>query len=170
MLFEEPDVQELLRRVVFQLNREPAGMEDLMQEANIHLWLLEERRPQQTLSWYMQSCRFHLLNLLACGRSVDSHKRRQRLISISKNGCAPALVEKWERENAVLPETSDRDMVMILGRWLTPTEKRTLAGLSNGLCAREIARQLGISPQAVGKQRRKIAALAMRLGISPLAE
>jgi DNA-binding CsgD family transcriptional regulator len=170
MLFEEPRVQELLRRVVFQVSREPGRVEDLMQEANIHLWMLEEHRPEQTLSWYVQSCRFHLLNLLACGRSVDSHKRRPWVVSISENGRVSPLVQKWESESASFPESTEREIVLLLEPWLTRTEKRILDGLSNGLGAREMARQLGISHQAVSKHRHKITLVALRLGLCPMHE
>src|SRR6185436_4097236 len=71
--------EESLREALFQMCRRmtpnAALQEDMLQEAMVHLWLTETRRPGQTRSWYLQSCRFHLQHYLNCGRSIDSAKR-----------------------------------------------------------------------------------------------
>lgn len=161
MLYEEPEARELLRRVVFQVCREPAWQDDLMQEANIHLWWLEVRRPGQTLSWYIQGCRFHLLNHLAGGRSVDSPKRRARLVSIFANGEGRQALADWEEEHAVPPERSGRDIIEHIQARLTSAEKAVLRCLADGRGVQETARLMGISHQAVSKHR---SAIARQLG------
>src|SRR6266516_7608350 len=75
MLVDEHSTREVLRRLIQKLASSPALWDDLLQEALIHLWMIEARRPGQTRSWYLQSCKFHLLHYLASGRSVDSNKR-----------------------------------------------------------------------------------------------
>jgi len=72
MLCDDPTACETLRRVVCGLCPGGPFDEDLMQEGLIRLWTLEEQQPGQSLSWYLQGCRFHLLNQLAAGRSLDS--------------------------------------------------------------------------------------------------
>src|SRR5438132_877048 len=64
-----------LRRIADSLASDASERDDLVQEALMHLWLMECRRPGQSISWYLQSCRFHLQHYLARGRSVDSKKR-----------------------------------------------------------------------------------------------
>src|SRR5215831_2480059 len=76
MLVDELRTKELIGRLVQRMTSSPALWDDLRQEALIHLWLTEAHRPGQTRSWYLQSCKFHLLHYLASGRSVDSIKRR----------------------------------------------------------------------------------------------
>ncbi len=76
MHVDEPTSREFLRRLVQNITSNPALWDDLLQEALIHLWITETRRPGQTKSWYLHSCKFHLLHYLASGRSVDSIKRR----------------------------------------------------------------------------------------------
>src|SRR5260221_11411582 len=68
-------VREPLLRMIGRITPNFALRQDLLQEALIHLWLMEVRRPGQTRSWYLQSSKFHLLHFLASGRSVDCAKR-----------------------------------------------------------------------------------------------
>src|SRR5262245_40962515 len=76
MAVEDRRTLDQLRRIVSRIRSDPALHSDLMQEGLIHLWRIQERRPGQTRSWYLQNCRFHLLHYLMEGRSVDSLKRR----------------------------------------------------------------------------------------------
>src|SRR5437867_1224868 len=72
---EGPSMKDLLLRMIGMITPNFALREDLLQEALIHLWRVGTRRPGQTRSWYLQSCKFHLTHYLASGRSVDSPKR-----------------------------------------------------------------------------------------------
>src|SRR6266404_2804970 len=75
MCLDEPSVKDALLRITGSITPNFAFRQDLLQEASIHLWLTETRRPGQTKSWYLQSAKFHLLHYLSSGRSVDSTKR-----------------------------------------------------------------------------------------------
>src|SRR6266404_3118644 len=75
MFVDEPATRLSLVRMIRKMTANPTLCQDLLQEALIHLWLTETRRPGQTESWYLQSCKFHLLHYLASGRSVDCTKR-----------------------------------------------------------------------------------------------
>jgi len=75
MYLDEPSVKHSLLRMTRRITPNFALRQDLLQEALIHLWLTETRRPCQTKSWYLQSSKFHLLHYLDSGRSVDSTKR-----------------------------------------------------------------------------------------------
>ena len=82
-----------LRLIVERLTRNAALNGDLMQEALIHLWRLEEQRPGQSQHWYLRGCRFHLaaghhhpLNrLLACAAGRGDPVRRRFRAGL---GCA----------------------------------------------------------------------------------
>src|SRR5205085_763453 len=76
MLVDEVIIRDRLGRLVQKITSNPGLWDDLLQEALIHLWIIEARRPGQTTSWYLHSCKFHLLHYLASGRSIDSMKRR----------------------------------------------------------------------------------------------
>src|SRR5260370_40330247 len=78
MFIDEESIRECLLRMIRRITPNLALRDDLLQEALIHLWLTEARRPAQTRSWYLQSVKFHLLHYLASGRSVDSANRRGR--------------------------------------------------------------------------------------------
>src|SRR5258706_3234670 len=75
MYLDEPSMKDSLVRMTGSITPNFALRQDLVQEALIHLWLTETRRPGQTKSWYLQSSKFHLQHYLASGRSVDSRKR-----------------------------------------------------------------------------------------------
>src|ERR1700740_1086225 len=93
MLSDDARTRKLLHRIVCLLTSDADLREDLLQEAIVHLWLLEERRPGQSRSWYLQNCKFHLQNHLATGRSVDSLKRR--------NGRVASLGDGHETEGSI---------------------------------------------------------------------
>ena len=128
-----------------------------MQEALICLWLLQQKQPGQTVSWYLQGCRFHLLNQLAAGRSLDARKRERSRLSFCSRADAEAFLTRWETETAVMPEFGCSEIVSLLSQRLTDGERQVLQELALGLGAREIARKLGVSHQMVVKRRKRIA-------------
>src|SRR5919198_1228733 len=74
MLIDEPVVRKVLFQIVFRMEADPHSRQDLMQEALLHLWIAEQQNPGQELSWYLQSCKFHLAHYRLSGRSLDSPK------------------------------------------------------------------------------------------------
>ncbi len=168
MLIDDARTRELLARIVYRLSSDPAVREDLMQEALVHLWLLEERRPGQRQSWYLQSCKFHLQNYLSAGRSVDSPKRRAGKTAYDDDEVDALSRNESDGENAVFAQVSARDIFSLLCGRLTPFEQAILNHLAEGLGAREIAERMDVTHPTVIKYRRRIAALAIRLGIPPL--
>jgi DNA-directed RNA polymerase specialized sigma24 family protein len=168
MLIDETRTRELLDRIVRRLTADAALWEDLRQESLIHLWLLEERRPGQSRSWYLQSCRFHLQNYLAAGKSVDSLKRKRSIVPLSGEDVEfDSLVDESEWDTAVIAQVSAQDIISQLAPRLSTFERLVLFHLAYGLKAREIAVRLKVSHPTIIKHRRRIAALAIRIGIPP---
>ncbi len=169
MLIDQKETHEVVRRIVLKVTRDRALQEDLTQEAIIHLWLREKEHPGQTLSWYFQSCHFFLQNFLRSGRSVDSTKRHQSLCPLAE---ASERADTSDDESAsggsVRALVSARDSADVLVRWLTPPERNVLSLLEQGYSVREIGAKLDISHTSVIRYRRKIAALASKLGIDPM--
>ena len=167
MLANDPTIQRNLFRIVSGLESNCSSREDLMQEALVHLWKKEQQQPGQCLSWYLQSCRFHLQHFLASGRSVDSPKRRQEQLSISLEANEPdELAEAAIGNEQVLSEVMANEIISLLGRRLGSRGQFILGSLVEGFSTREIAKRLCISHPAVIKHRRKIAALALRFEIA----
>ena len=168
MLIEETGISESLRNIVGRLRTDAALREDLMQECLIRLWRLEIEKPGRTRSWYLQNCRFHLQHWLSAGRSLDSLKRMDQDKRIIIDGVNDELAEDGYHTNGELIElVSARDIAATLARHLKPAEIGVLAGLVDGLVLRDIALRLSLSYPTALKYRRKIAALAIRLGITP---
>ena len=169
MLIDQRETRTTVRQIVFRLTIDRALQEDLTQEAFIHLWLREQQRPDQPQSWYFQSCRFFLQNYLRNGRSVHSNRHRQAL-------CLPAATDEWAGASAdesldgdsVPALVSAREIITLLAMWLTPLERQLLNCLAEGFGLREIAARLKLSHTSVIRSRRRIAALAVKLGIEPL--
>src|SRR5437764_13208418 len=106
------EIRELLQRVIRRLVSDVNLWEDLLQEALMHLWLIETRRPGQTRSWYVQSCKFHLLHYLASGRSIDSGKRRAGQIYFDVLAEEPdERAEQPDNGASVLSCVSARDLL-----------------------------------------------------------
>jgi len=164
MLVDEPSAREVLTRLVQKLGSNPALWDDLHQEALIHLWVIEARRPGQTRSWYLQSCKFHLLHYLASGRSVDSIKRRDGQIHYEFQAEDQYdLYDLVDPGASVLSCVSARELLSLLSGHLLPHERDVLHCLADGLGPREIGRRLNISHTMVIKHRCKIAFLLSRL-------
>src|SRR5438067_792130 len=159
MYLDEPATREALLKIIRSITHHDALQDDLLQEALIHLWLMETRRPEQTKSWYLQSCKYHLLHYLSAGRSVDSGKRRSgQLMEPELDGWIEQG-EQVDADAAVFASVCARDLLSLLGKHLLPQERAVLSCLADGLGAREIGRRLGISHSMAIKHRRKIAAL-----------
>jgi len=146
--------------------------QDLLQEGLIHLWLTETRRPGQTISWYLQSSKFHLLHYLGSGRSVDSTKRGRGHARLEQDSEEPEeLPELVDPGDSLLSQVIARDIISLLSPHLSPSENAVLDGLADGLGVREIGRRLEMSHTMVTRHRSKIASLLLKLeGPSILSE
>jgi len=170
MNVDEPGTRELLRRLVRTITANPVLWDDLLQEALIHLWTIEARRPGFTRSWYLQSCKFHLRHYLAAGRSIDSMKRRDnQMHRESESDHDDDIYELIDSGETVLSAVCAREIITLLSRQLMPHEKAVLECLADGLGPREIGRRLNISHTMVIKHRCKIASLLNRLARSKKA-
>src|SRR6266478_8266256 len=134
MFVDELSTRESLVRMVRRMTVNLALREDLLQEALIHLWLTEARRPSQTKSWYLQSCKYHLLHYLASGRSVDSAKRRNNQLEWERDSYdLDGLVDENKADNSVFTWVSARDIVSLLSSQLSGQEKAVLDCFADGL-------------------------------------
>ena len=171
MLFEVPSIKEQLAAIVQRVSWNPSWDDDLMQEALIHLWRLEEREPERTLSWYLQSCQFRLQHYIATGRSVDSWKRSRQRISLfaqddeEEEGERP--LPHYYCATSAVSDVSAKEMLCLLQENLPQLYVAVLAQLSDGLSSREIGQKLGVSHKTILRYRRQIATVARGLGITP---
>ncbi len=167
MFVDDLSTKDALLRMIRRTTANLALRDDLLQEALIHLWLTEMRRPGQTRSWYLQSCKFHVLHYLASGRSVDSAKRRNGQLHSEHDADGREMyVEHTDATNSVLDWVGARELIALLSPRLTSHERAVLVCLADGLGPREIGRRLGISHTMAIKHRRKIANLLARLETS----
>src|SRR5260221_6452872 len=157
-------VREPLLRMIGRITPNFALRQDLLQEALIHLWLMEVRRPGQTRSWYLQSSKFHLLHFLASGRSVDCPKRAH---CHSHSEDDPEQLEDShelaDSGGSVLSQVIARDIISVLSSRLSPHENAVLDCLADGLGVREIGRRLEMSHTMVLRHRANIASLLVKL-------
>jgi RNA polymerase sigma factor (sigma-70 family) len=156
-----------IKRLVAALTAEVDLRKDLEQEAWLHLWHRQQEHPGQTDSWYLHSCRLHLHNLMRKGRSVDAWKRRGARLSEFET--VEWLEQECGADSAGDPSGAleAQELLSLLLAWITPREKRVLQLLTDRLSAREIGRQLGISHTMVNRERRRIGAVAVKLGLAP---
>jgi len=164
MLFEDAGVREALRRVVGRFASDPQLKDELLQECLVHLWLVESEKPGRTLSWYLQSCRFHLHHWFHLGRSLDSPKRssaenRLPLEETEDSGLQSVFLSDYQLPGIV----SFNDLLAALAPYLTEREKRVLHGLAIGLPLRAIAARFDISYPTALKCRKRIAEVMTRL-------
>jgi DNA-directed RNA polymerase specialized sigma24 family protein len=164
----ELSIRDSLVQMIRRLTPNLALREDLLQEATVHLWLTETRRPGQTRSWYLQSCRFHLQHYLNFGRSIDSAKRWRDQLPISEfSEDLDSSRDRGDSGNSVFTCVSAREIMSLLTPHLTTQERAVLNCLAEGLGAREIGRKLKLSHTMAIRHRRKIAQLFNRLELQP---
>ena len=151
---ESVSLREALAGMIRSMTPNPALREDLLQEAMVHLWLTETRRPDQTRSWYLQSCRFHLQHYLNSGRSIDSGKRwRDQLPLTDHSEEEEAAAEEGDSGNSVVNSVSVREIMSLLALQLSKQERAVLDCLADGLGPREIGRKLKLSHTMVIRHR-----------------
>src|ERR1017187_4282269 len=169
MLIDNPTIREPLGAMPLGVQQDQAMLDDLSQEALIHIWQREAEQPGQTCCWYLQSCKFHLRDLLDRGRSIDSWKHRWSRASM------PAPGDDGDQDSALEQAAVEsfpslitfRDMLQELAARLTPADQIALAYLADGFGVEEIAAKLHCSHQSVSKRRRRIAREASKLGFEP---
>jgi RNA polymerase sigma factor (sigma-70 family) len=166
MLIEDERVLHSLGKIVNSMAHEAAWRDDLMQEGLIHLWRSEQERPGQSVSWYLQGCRFRLQHYLSSGRSMDSRKRGCAQLHVSGDDeQATDLFEEFQSHYHAFDETSARDILATLSAALKAPERAVLECLAEGWTTTDIARKLHLSCPTVTKYRRKIARLLVKFGI-----
>jgi DNA-directed RNA polymerase specialized sigma24 family protein len=168
MLIEEPGILESLRQIVNRSTHHHDLQQDLLQECLLQLWKIESEKPGRTRSWYLQNCRFHVQHWLAAGRSLDSHRRAidGKRITLEGND-EEEILSQHHTAGELFERVSAHDLVSTLASQLRPCEQAVLLGLAEGLSLREIAYHFGLSYPTTLKYRRRVAALATRLGIAP---
>ncbi|HEV2391269.1 MAG TPA: hypothetical protein VG146_02795 [Verrucomicrobiae bacterium] len=135
--------------------------EELLLNGAEHLWRLQVKDPHKTVSWYVENCLWHIRDVLGAGRSLDSPKRRSFKLSIED--CAECLVDPED----VLQNVCAHDLFQLLLAALDPLDQAVARLLYDGFGVSEIAAALHISHPAVIRHRRKLAAAALKLGVSP---
>jgi len=115
MTVEEHQTLNQLGRIVGQIQSHSTLDEDLMQEALIHLWQIQEQHAAQTKSWYLQNCRIHLQHHLMSGRSVDSLKRRNFQVHVgSESDAHDSFGDNLSGPDTIVAEVSAGDLLFAL--------------------------------------------------------
>jgi DNA-binding CsgD family transcriptional regulator len=130
----------------------------------VHLWIIHTRRPGQTRSWYLRSCKFHLMHYLAAGRSIDSFRLHGG--QWESHGETEDLADfptQSDPGGSVLSIVSAHDLVSVLYPHLSQPERNVLDCCAEGLGTREIGRRLHISHTMVTRHRHRIASLLAKL-------
>jgi RNA polymerase sigma factor (sigma-70 family) len=167
MQIDQAEIFSQLKCIVRSVTRDCELFEDLLQEAYMHLWQKLLQSPGQTRSWYLQSCRFHLLHLINAGSSLDAVKRRHARCDVDNEQQAlEREIQETGVTNPVFNHVSTNDALEQLFIRLTPLQQEIFILSYTGFGLRETARLIGISHQAVGNHRRIIAEIATQLGLS----
>lgn len=164
MLIDDQIILQSLRRICARLAADPTVQADMMQECLFHLWRTEREKPNQTRSWYLQSCRFHLQHWLASGRSLDNPRRGDSEI-VDGDGEHPALSD-YHTDGQFFEGVCFRDTLLTLNRRLGRRQRAVLNGLVHGQTMSEIASSSKLSYPTVLKYRSMIAGLTAKLGIA----
>ena len=170
MLTDEPAVRKALLRMVLTLEENFHAREDLLQEAYLCFWSSTRQFPRKRLSWYLQNVNFYLHHLKASGRSLDSPKRRgaQAAFADDSDGRDDWL-DTLDFDDGIMSAVNAHDICSLLFDRLRPIDQIILGGFAEGLRVCDIAEKLKVSHVFVVQHRRRIARLAVNLGINPVA-
>lgn len=158
MLVSSPRVRASLRAIARTIASNPSDHEDLLQEMLIHLWKNEASNPNQTESWYLQSCKYRGMDYLKRGKSVDSKRRADCvLVSVDDDNGDDAPAFEPADDSDFREHLFANEVLTILKGRLTPSQRMLLDALASGASVSEISEALGCSHQYVSKQRKRIA-------------
>ncbi len=168
MLAEETAIRRDIRAFVFNATPIQHIREDLVEEVAVHLWKIENEKPGQTKSWYVESCRLKVQDTVKRGRSLDSPKPQALRTGPDTASADWDAADGNGRPNSrddTFGEVSARDIFFQLVLQLPAVDQAILYMLIEGRGVREIGRLLSLSHAAVIAHRRQIAHVAERLGI-----
>lgn len=158
MLVSDPRVRAKLRCVARSIASLSSDLDDVLQEMLIHLWQCELANPGQTESWYLQSCKFHGMDYLKRGKSVDSKRRSDCVfVPIHRDADDDAPVFEPSDERDFREELFAGDVLSLLRERLTRSQRVVLDAFAAGDSVSEVSESLGCSHQYISKQRKKIA-------------
>ena len=166
MLYEDVQIQSVLWRMTARLTSDHHLRQDLMQDGLVHLWKIELHHPGNTTSWYLQSCEFHLRNVLRHGRSLDSPRRKGHFgISLSILSSILEDLIQFRYEECIVSEVHQAEIIRELSSQLSALDLAILKRLINGESTREIGRRLGRSAMAISKSRKRIRETVEQTGL-----
>jgi len=169
--FENSAFYQALKGMVRRHWRDSQLFEDLLQEALEHFLREQAAHPDEKLAWYVENCRYYLLNWLNLGRSVDSYKRRHgQLLPDEQSGPAdlpPWLENKAGCDDSLRSTVFARDAMALLLSDLPCNEQVILLLLVADQGVNSIARRFHHSHSWVLEHRRHIQSVARKLGILP---
>jgi len=165
---DDPAVRAALYRMVIRMEGNPETQEDLFQEAWLYFWSSERQYPDHRVGWYLQGVEFHLKDLRKAGRSLDSTKRRGTQASFPDHSVEwDHWQDSLQSDESFMSTVSARDIFILLSARLMADDQRILGELAQGQGIRKIAGRLKTSRQSVLRGRKRIAALAIKLGVVP---
>ena len=163
----DPQSDPILNRIAHSFHTDFHTQEDLEQEIRLHFWLKQLENPDQTLSWYHESSRFHALAYLRRGHSIDSPKN-SHLQQFEDDSADPDCEQSpFAQDETVTSTVSARDILSLLRPCLDDFRRKVLDLLDHGYSSRDIAGELHRSQSAVTRARKSIAALLQKFGIHP---
>ncbi|HEV2391413.1 MAG TPA: hypothetical protein VG146_03520 [Verrucomicrobiae bacterium] len=109
---------------------------------------------------YVDSCLLRARNVLKIGRSIDAPKRQP--LRLALEDCAACLIDPDD----VLQNVCAHDLLRLMVAVLDPFDAAVLLLLYDGFRVNEIALALHVSHPAIARHRRKVAAAALKLGVS----
>jgi len=167
---ENPIVKQL-QGIAARLTDDPQQQKNLMQEMFVHLVRVQTAEPGHALSWYLNSCEFHVRNHFKPGHGVEASRRdgysmphgevaTDRVV-VPGNGTrfVPEPVGPIEIQGELITN----DVLNLILPLLSDMRQRVLFLLMKGCGVREAARELGITHPAVIKHRKKIARIAREM-------
>jgi DNA-directed RNA polymerase specialized sigma24 family protein len=156
------DLRARIARIVQHMTSDFHLRQDLEQEALFHIWLMEIQRPYETMSWYLQSCRFHLRNYLRNDPSIDS-PARAHLRQPTEDDDTAVRPDYLREEETVVSSVCARDILSCLLPRLDSANRDILLLAAHEWSTRQIASEVGLSQIAVVKRMKTIALTARRL-------
>jgi DNA-directed RNA polymerase specialized sigma24 family protein len=162
-MFQRQDIQVKLKAIAHKLAKERYEAADLYQEMIIHLWQIQQEKPDNTESWYLKSCAYFARDLMRKGKSIDS-KQRDNVLLISLDNHSKEDAPRVEIRNTCdfRSDIIAKDLYAYIARSISKFQSDILQKLMQGYTVTEIARLFHKSHQYISKEKKTIAAIATR--------
>src|SRR5205823_3749600 len=131
--FEDAKFLKSIQSLVRSLSISQEDYEDLMQEARIYLWQIQEIKPDKTSAWYRKGCLFFLKHHLRRKRASDALEHCARDTPLRNADGILREGDESECDDSLMSIILAHEIIALLSARLGNRERLIFEEMNNGV-------------------------------------